>query len=75
MFVSTAKCKSPNGAITVVRLVHGYRENGKVKHKIIRTIGQSRDSEEIEYFRQIGKSLIKELETGIKHKSILCLPV
>ena len=29
MFVTTAKRKSLRGAITVVRLVHGYREDGK----------------------------------------------
>ena len=70
MFVTNAKRKSPRGKITVVRLVHGYRENGKLKMKIIKTIGQSRDLEEIEYFRKIGKSLIKELKTGIRQKSI-----
>ena len=68
MFVTTAKRKSPKGAITVVRLVHGYREAGKSKMKIIKTIGQSRDLEEIEYFRKIGKNLIEELKTGIRPK-------
>ena len=70
MFVTTAKRKSPKGAITVVRLVHGYREAGKSKMKIIKTIGQSRDLEEIEYFRKIGKNLIEELKTGIRQNSV-----
>ena len=70
MFVTTAKRQSPRGKITVVRLVHGYREDGRSKMKIIKTIGQSRDLEEIEYFRKLGEALKKELESGIKSNPI-----
>ena len=40
MYVTTPTRK---GNITVVRLVHGYRKDGKVKIKTIKTLGQSRD--------------------------------
>ena len=70
MFVTTAKRKSPRGAITVVRLVHSYREAGKSKMKILKVIGQSRDSADIEYFRKVGEALKQELEIGIKSNPI-----
>ena len=49
MYITTLKRK--NGS-TVVRLVECFRENGKVKTQIVKTIGQSKDPEIIEYHRK-----------------------
>ena len=70
MYITTPKRK---GGITVVRLVHGFRKDGKVKIKIIKTIGQSRDPEEIEYFKKLALNVKAELETGVRQKPV-CPP-
>ena len=72
MFVVTPKRKS---GITVVRLVHGYRQNGKVKKKIIKTIGQSRVPEEIEFMKQSALMLREEIESGKNTKYTSPKPV
>ena len=67
MYITTPKRK---GGITVVRLVHGFRKDGKVKIKIIKTIGQSRDPKEIEYFKKLALNVKAELETGVRQKPV-----
>jgi len=67
MYITTPKRK---GGITVVRLVHGFRKDGKVKIKIIKTLGQSRDPKEIEYFKKLALNVKLELETGIRQKPV-----
>ncbi len=66
MYITTPKRK--NG-ITVIRLVHGYRKDGKVKIKIIKTLGQSKIPEEIEHLKKMALSLKLELETKKKTKA------
>lgn len=41
MFIRKTTCKNKNGTIrTYVQIVQGYRENGKVRHKIIANLGR-----------------------------------
>ena len=68
MYITTPKRK---GGITVVRLVHGFRKDGKVKTKIIKTIGQSRDPDEIEYLKKLALKEKMEWDTGIKQKPVV----
>ena len=68
MYITTPKRKS---GITVVRLVHGFRKDGKVKTKIIKTIGQSRDPEEIEYFKKLALKEKMEWDTGVQQKPVV----
>ena len=68
MYITTPKRK---GGITVVRLVHGFRKDGKVKTKIIKTIGQSRDPDEIEYLKKLAVKEKMEWDTGIKQKPVV----
>ena len=51
MYITTPKRK--NG-ITVVRLVQGVREGNKVKSRIVKTIGQSKDPQEIEQLKEMA---------------------
>lgn len=67
MYITTPKRK--NGS-TAVRLVHGFRKDGKVKIKIIKTLGQSKDPEAIAYLKQAALRLKAELEAGV-HSSPL----
>ena len=62
MYVTTPTRK---GNITVVRLVHGYRKDGKVKIKTIKTLGQSRDPKKIEHLKKKALKLKKALQQGI----------
>ena len=60
----------------MVRLVRSFREKGKVKQQIIKTLGQSKDPNEIEYFKKSAFNLKLELETGIKQVPVpLPVPV
>ena len=59
MFVATAKKKD---GMTSVRLVHSFRQSGKVKKKIIKTVGQSKDTEGIKHLKNLALGLKKELE-------------
>ena len=63
MYVTTPKRK--NGS-TAVRLVHGFRKDGKVKIKIIKTLGQSKDPEAIAHLKQAAFRLKAELQTGVR---------
>ena len=65
LYITTPKRK---GGSTVVRLVHGYRKDGKVKIKTIKTLGQSKIPEEIEHFKKMALNLKLELEGGKKQK-------
>lgn len=59
MFVATAKKKD---GMTSVRLVHSFREAGKVKKKIIKTVGQAKDAEGIKQLKSLAFELKKKLE-------------
>ena len=67
MFVTAPKRK---GGITVVRLVRGYRINGKVRQEIIKTVGQSKDPQMIEYYKKIALNIKAEMETKQKQEPI-----
>ena len=73
MFITTPTRK---GGATVVRLVRSFRDKGKVKQKVIKTLGQSKDPNEIEYFKKLAFNLKLELETGVKQAPVpLPIPV
>ena len=57
MYITSPKRK--NGSL-VVRIVESYRKDGKVKNRIIKTIGQSKDLKKIEEFKLSAKRLLKE---------------
>ena len=57
MYITTPKRK--NGSI-VVRLVESFRKDGKVKNRIIKTIGQSKDLNKIKLFKSAAKKLLEE---------------
>ncbi|MCY4444751.1 MAG: IS1634 family transposase [Proteobacteria bacterium] len=63
MFMSCPKLKS--GA-TVVRLVVAYRkkDTGTPTNRTVKTIGQSKDPEEIKRFQKIGKGIIEDYKNG-----------
>ena len=64
MFLKTQTVKKPNGkSYTYYRLAESYRENGKVKHRILAELGP-RKPEEVEYLarRFAGIDLRKDLE-------------
>ena len=71
MYITTPKRK---GGITVVRLVHGFRENGKVRQKVIKTLGQSKDPQEIEQFKKMALSLRAKLKAEEAKQSSELLP-
>ena len=73
VFVTAPKRK---GGATVVRLVRSFRQKGKIKQQIIKTLGQSKDPNEIEYFKKLALNLKLELETGAKQTPVpLPVPV
>ena len=49
-----------------MRLVHGYRKEGKVKIKIIKTLGQSKDPEKINQLTEKALKLKEALKQGGK---------
>lgn len=57
MYITTPKRK--NGSL-VVRIVESYRKDGKVKNRIIKTIGQSKDLKKIEELKLSAKRLLEE---------------
>ena len=63
MFMSCPKLK--NGA-TVVRLLVAFRkqDTGTPTNRTVKTIGQSKDPEEIKHFREIGKGIIEDYKSG-----------
>ena len=62
MYITTPKRK--NGS-AVVRLVECFREKGKVKTRIVKTIGQSKDPEIIEYYKKTALKLLDEHKKGL----------
>ncbi len=72
MYITTPKRK---GGITVVRLMHGYRENGKLKQKVVKTIGQSRDPARIEYMKNAAKEMKRSIESGEKQNINFHAPI
>ena len=68
MYVTTPKRK--NGS-TVVRLVVCFREGGKVKNRIVKTIGQSKDKLIIKEYVKVAYRLIEEEKKGLINVSDL----
>ena len=62
MFITSPKRK--NGS-TVVRLVECFRKEGKVKTRIVKTLGQSKDLEVIEYYKKTARKLLDEHKKGL----------
>ena len=61
MYITTPKRK--NGS-TVIRLVVSFRKEGKVKNRIIKTIGQSKDPKQIRQYTQIAQNIIDKHKKG-----------
>jgi len=57
MFITNPKRK--NGS-TVRRLVESCGKEGKVKTRIVKTIGQSTDPEVIDYYKKTAQKLLNE---------------
>jgi len=53
-----------NGS-TVVRLVISFRKDGKVKNRIVKVIGQSKDKDIIEQYKKTARSLIEQHKKGL----------
>ena len=62
MYITSPKRK--NGS-TVVRLVESFWKEGKVKNRIVKTIGQSKEPKIIERYKEIAKKLLDEHKKGI----------
>jgi len=62
MFITSPKRK--NGS-TVVRLVECFRKEGKIKTRIVKTIGQSKDPDTIVYYKQTARKLLDEHKKGL----------
>ena len=62
MFMTCPKRKDGK---TVIRLVVSYRKDGKPRTKIVKTIGQSKDSKTIEHYKKIAKELIEKDKQGV----------
>ena len=62
MYMTSPKRK--NGSI-VVRLVESYWQDGKVKNRILKTIGQSKDLNVVEKYKQAALKLVEEHKKGI----------
>ena len=62
MYVTSPKRK--NGS-TVVRLVVSFWKEGKVKNRIVKTIGQSKDPEIIEHYKKTARKIIQEHNKGL----------
>lgn len=61
MYITSPKRK--NGS-TVIRLVECFREEGKVKTRVVKTIGQSKDPEIIKYYQKKARHLLDEHKKG-----------
>ncbi len=68
MYITSPKRK--NGS-TVVRLVESFWKEGKVKNRIIKTIGQSKDSKIVEKYKQEAKKLLEQHKKGLLSLSSL----
>ena len=55
MYITSPKRK--NGS-TVVRLVESFWKEGKVRNRIVKTIGQSKEPKIIERYKEIAKKLL-----------------
>ena len=62
MYMTSPKRK--NGS-TVVRLVVSFRKDGKVKNRIVKVIGQSKDPLIIEQYKKTARSLIDQYKKGL----------
>ena len=62
MYITSPKRK--NGSV-VVRLVESFWKEGKVKNRIVKTIGQSKDPEIIEQYKSKARELLDKHKKGI----------
>ena len=62
MYMTSPKRK--NGS-TVVRLVVSFRQDGKVKNRIIKVIGQSKDPRIIEHYKKTARKLMDKHKKGL----------
>ena len=62
MYITTPKRK--NGS-TVVRLVVSFWKDGKVKNRIVKTIGQSKDPKIIEQYKTTAKKILEQHKKGL----------
>ena len=62
MYITTPRRK--NGS-RVVRLVESFWKDGKVKNRIVKTIGQSKDPEVIERYKKIACELLERHKKGM----------
>ena len=62
MYITSPKRK--NGS-TVIRLVESFWKEGKVKNRIVKTIGQSKDPVIIEQYKKSARELLEKHKKGI----------
>lgn len=62
MYMTSPKRK--NGS-TVVRLVESFWKDGKVKNRIVKTIGQSKDPNIIEQYKKSARKLLDKHKKGV----------
>ena len=62
MYMTSPKRK--NGS-TVVRLVVSFRQDGKVKNRIVKVIGQSKDPRIIEHYKKTARKLLDKHKKGL----------
>ena len=62
MYMTSPKRK--NGS-TVVRLVVSFRQDGKVKNRIVKVIGQSKDPRIIEHYKKTAQKLLDKHKKGL----------
>lgn len=62
MYMTSPQLK--NGS-TVVRLVISFRKDGRVKNRIVKVIGQSKDPYIIEQYKKTARSLIDQYKKGL----------
>lgn len=63
MFVK--EVKKPNGAVSI-RIVESVRRGNKTVQKTIRTLGQHKDPEEIEFIKKAAEALIVQIKNNRK---------
>ena len=61
MYMTSPKLK--NGS-TVVRLVISFRQEGKVKNRIVKVIGQSKNPSLIKQYKKTAKSIVDKYKAG-----------
>ena len=62
MYTTSPKLK--NGS-TVVRLVISFRHEGKVKNRIVKVIGQSKNPHLIKQYKQTAKAIVDKYKAGL----------